>query len=154
MIVQSVEGLSLRKTVVKIGTTPFLQDFLRLRKRVAMDRTFLDRCRLAIRPQTQRKLNELLAQYAIRSEAIDPTVIRADTTVVDADIHYPTDSSLLWDVWRVTARLLDGARGLDPALSEIRFHTAKIKGLHLFITRYSKSNSASGSGRCKSGLGC
>jgi hypothetical protein len=66
LIVQSAEGLSLRKTVVKIGTTPFLQDFLRLRKRVAMDHTFLDKCRLAIRPATQRKINELVAQYAIR----------------------------------------------------------------------------------------
>ncbi len=139
---QSVEGLSLRKTVVKIGTTPFLQDFLRLRKKVAMDHTFLDKCRLAIRPATQRKINEIVAQYAIRIGAIDPTVIRADTTVVDADIHYPTDSSLLWDVWRVAARMLDDARGLDPILAGLRFHTLKIKGLHLFITRYSKSTSA------------
>ena len=142
LIVQGVEGLSLRKTVVKIGTTPFLQDFLRLRKKVAMDHTFLDKCRLAIRPATQRKINEIVARYAIRIGAIDPTVIRADTTVVDADIHYPTDSSLLWDVWRVAARTLGDARGLDPALSGIRFHTNKIKGLHLFITRYSKSTSA------------
>ena len=142
LIVQGVEGLSLRKTVVKIGTTPFLQDFLRLRKKVAMDHTFLDKCRLAIRPATQRKINEIVARYAIRIGAIDPTVIRADTTVVDADIHYPTDSSLLWDVWRVAARMLDDARGLDPILSGIRFHTNKIKGLHLFITRYSKSTSA------------
>jgi IS5 family transposase len=142
LIVQSVEGLSLRKTVVKIGTTPFLQDFLRLRKKVAMDHTFLDKCRLAIRPATQRKLNEIVARYAIRIGAIDPTVIRADTTVVDADIHYPTDSSLLWDVWRVASRMLDDARGLDPILSGLRFHTNKVKGLHLFITRYSKSTSA------------
>jgi transposase, IS5 family len=142
LIVQSAEGLSLRKTVVKIGTTPFLQDFLRLRKKVAMDHTFLDKCQLAIRPATQRKINEIVAQYAIRIGAIDPTVIRADTTVVDADVHYPTDSSLLWDVWRVAARMLDNARGLDPLLSGIRFHTKKLKGLHLFITRYSKSTSA------------
>ena len=142
LIVQSVEGLSLRKTVVKIGTTPFLQDFVRLRKRVAMDHTFLDKCRLAVRPETQRKINEILALYAIRTGAIDPTVIRADTTVVDADIHYPTDSALLWDVWRVAARTLSDARLLDPLLTGIRFHTRKIKGLHLFITRYIKSTSA------------
>jgi transposase, IS5 family len=61
---------------------------------------------------------------------------------VDADIHYPTDSSLLWDVWRVAARMLRDARGLDPLLSGLRFHTKKIKGLHLFITRYMRSTSA------------
>ena len=141
LVVQSEEALSLRKTVAKIGTAPFLQDFLRLRKKVAMDHTFLDKCRLAIRPETQRKINEILAHYAVSKGAVDPTVIRADTTVVDADIHFPTDSSLLWDVWRVAARTLADARPLDPALCDIRFHTRKIKGLHLFITRYIKSTS-------------
>ena len=28
-------------------------------------------------------------------------MIRTDTTVVESNIHYPTDSSLLWDTWRV-----------------------------------------------------
>jgi len=41
---------------------------------------------------------------------LTPRRFRTDTTVVEANIHYPTDSSLLWDSWRVSARLLRRAR--------------------------------------------
>jgi len=32
--------------------------------------------------------------------------LRVDTTVVQTDIHHPTDSTLLWDVVRVVTRLV------------------------------------------------
>ena len=36
----------------------------------------------------------------------DGTKLRVDTTVVQTDIHHPTDNTLLWDVVRVLTRLL------------------------------------------------
>ena len=94
-IVQHLEGLPFREAVIRIGSDPFLQDFLRMRKRAVMDYTFLDRCFLAIRSQTWRRVNELLGQYGVREEMVSPNVIRTDTTAVESDIHYPTDASLL-----------------------------------------------------------
>jgi IS5 family transposase len=32
--------------------------------------------------------------------------LRIDTTVVQTDIHHPTDNTLLWDVVRVVTRLV------------------------------------------------
>ena len=52
LVVQHLEGLPFRDTVIRIGNDPFLQDFLRMRKKAVMDFTFLDRCFLAIRPKT------------------------------------------------------------------------------------------------------
>jgi IS5 family transposase len=72
---------------------------------------------------------------------MDPTAVRTDTTVVEANIHYPTDSSLLWDGWRVLARLLRRAREKCGYRLENRFHDRKVKALHLFVTRYVKSSS-------------
>lgn len=102
LIVQHLEGLPFREAVIRIGSDPFLQDFLR----PVMDYSFLDRCFLAIQPQTWRRVNELLGQYGVREEMVSPNVIRADTTAVESNIHYPTDASLLWDTWRVASRLL------------------------------------------------
>ena len=34
------------------------------------------------------------------------TKLRVDTTVVQTDIHHPTDNTLLWDVVRVVTRLV------------------------------------------------
>ena len=141
LVVQHLEGLPFRDAVIRIGSDPFLQDFLRMRKKAVMDFTFLDRCFLAIRPKTWKRVNDLLGHHAVQQNVVDPTVIRTDTTVVETNIHYPTDASLLWDTWRVASRLLKQAREIDPASCPHRFHDRKVKKLYLYITRYMSSTS-------------
>ena len=106
-----------------------------------MDHTFLNKCFKAIRPTTWKRVNELLAAHAVQEGCVQPNVIRTDTTVVECNIHWPTDSSLLWDTWRVASRVLRQARDLDASLVPNRFHDRKIKRLHLTVTRYSASPS-------------
>jgi len=141
LVVHAIEGLSLRETVILIAGSDFLQDFLRTRKKAVMDFTFLDRCLLAIRPRTWRRVNGLLGQQAVEAGQVDPSVIRTDTTVVESNIHWPTDASLLWDTWRVASRLLKRGRRLCPASYGHRFHDKKIHRLYLFVTRYYQSTS-------------
>jgi IS5 family transposase len=142
LVVHAIEGLSLRETVVRIAESEFLQDFLRTRKKAVMDFTFLDKCFQAIRPATWKELNAALVQAAVKSGVIDVSTIRADTTAVETNIHWPTDSSLLWDTWRVAARLLRKGRAIAPETCPHRFHDRKTKRLYLFITRYAKSENA------------
>lgn len=142
LIVHAIEGLSLRETVIRIAESEFLQDFLRTRKKAVMDFTFLDKCFQAIRAATWKRINEALARAAVESKTIDAATIRADTTAVETNIHWPTDASLLWDVWRVAARELRRGRAIAPRACPHRFHDRKIKRLYLFITRYAKSDNA------------
>lgn len=141
LVVQHLEGLPFRDAVIRIGSDPFLQDFLRMRKKAVMDFTFLDRCFLAIRPKTWKRVNDLLGRQAVQQNVVDAAVIRTDTTVVETNIHYPTDASLLWDTWRVASRLLKQAREIDPGSCPHRFHDRKVKRLYLYITRYMSSTS-------------
>jgi IS5 family transposase len=141
LVVQHLEGLPFRDAVIRIGSDPFLQDFLRMRKKAVMDFTFLDRCFLAIRPKTWKRVNDLLGRHAVQQNVVDAAVIRTDTTVVETNIHYPTDASLLWDTWRVASRLLKQAREIDPASCPHRFHDRKIKKLYRYVTRYTSSRS-------------
>ena len=143
LVVQHIEGLPFRDTVIHIGGNPFLQDFARMRKRPVMDYSFLDKCFLAIKPTTWKRVNELLGQYGVTQGAVHPNIIRADTTVVESNIHYPTDASLLWDTWRVTSRLLKQAMALVPGCCLHRLHDRKIKRLYLYVIRYMPSKSAS-----------
>jgi IS5 family transposase len=143
LVVQHLEGLPFRDAVIRIGSEPFLQDFTRMRKRPVMDYSFLDKCFLAIEPKTWKRVNELLGQYGVEQEAVSTNVIRTDTTVVESNIHYPTDSSLLWDAWRVASRLLKQAMKIVPGCCPHRFHNRKIKRLHLYVTRYMPSKSCS-----------
>ena len=139
LVVHAIEGLSLRETVVRIAESEFLQDFLRSRKKAVMDHTFLDRCFQAVRPATWKQINAILAQRAVKAGIVDASTIRTDTTAIETNIHWPTDASLLWDTWRVAARLLRRGRALGPETCPHRFHDRKIKRLYLFITRYAKS---------------
>jgi IS5 family transposase len=141
LVVQHLEGLPYREAVIRIGGEPFLQDFLRMRKKAVMDFTFLSRCFCVIKPTTWKRVNEVLGCYGVAKETVSTSVIRADTTVVETNIHYPTDASLLWDTWRVASRLLKRARKINPASCPHRFHDRKIKRLYLFVTRYMPSKS-------------
>jgi IS5 family transposase len=62
---------------------------------------------------------------------------------VEANIHYPTDASLLWDTWRVTSRLLKQAMEIVPGCCPHRLHARKVKRLYLYVTRYMPSKSPS-----------
>jgi IS5 family transposase len=143
LVVMMVENLPLRKTIVRIADSDFLQGFVRLTDCRVMDFTFLDKCFHAIEPETWQKMNEVLALQAAQEGILDPSAIRADTTVVEANIHYPTDTFLLWDSWRVVARLLRRAHKRCRYPLFHRFHDKKVKALHLFVTRYVKSTSKS-----------
>jgi IS5 family transposase len=139
MLVHQIEGGSLRATQILLTHNVFLQDFVRLGNRPALSYSFLDRCLKAVQPETWEQVNEALTQAAAAQDRIDPTELRVDTTVVETNIHYPTDSSLLWDSFRVLYRLIEHAREQMPGLVENRFHFNKVKKLHLFITRYAAS---------------
>jgi len=143
LVVQHLEGLPFRDAVIRIGSEPFLQDFLRMRKRPVMDFTFLDKCFLVIQPKTWKRVNELLGRYGVAQMMVSTSVIRTDTTVVESNIHYPTDASLLWDTWRVASRLLVRAREIAPASVPHRSHDRKIKRLYLYVIRYLSSKSES-----------
>jgi transposase, IS5 family len=57
-------------------------------------------------PKTLRAVNELVVQAAVDLGLEDGQKLRVDSTVVQTDIHHPTDSTLLWDVVRVITRLI------------------------------------------------
>ena len=97
LVVHCTEGLSLRRTIVRIAHSEFLCEFLRLGNRPVMDYSFLDRCFGAIRPRTWQVLVERLGTWGVAGGRVDPSQVRTDTTATEANIHWPTDASLLWD---------------------------------------------------------
>ena len=51
-------------------------------------------------PETLKAINDLVVQAAVELGLEDGQKLRVDTTVVQTDIHHPTDNTLLWDVVR------------------------------------------------------
>ena len=57
-------------------------------------------------PATLQAVNDAVIRAAVTLGLEDGTKLRVDTTVVETDIHHPTDNTLLWDSVRVLTRLV------------------------------------------------
>jgi len=141
LLVHQIEQTALRDTVIRIAESDTLKGFIRLGNRTVPDFTFLDRAFKAISADTWKMINEELAGYAVKKCKIDVSRIRADSTVIESNIHYPTDSSLLWDSYRVLSRLLHAVREAVPVLCPHRFHDKRAKNDLVFLARYMRSGS-------------
>jgi IS5 family transposase len=97
LVVQSLEGLSLRQVVVRVDDSPALRQFVRLGMKPMMDFTTLDKLKNALHPKIWKGINGLLAQHAVGEQQITGHRLRLDTTAVETNVHWPTDSTLLWD---------------------------------------------------------
>lgn len=85
----------------------------------------------ALRPETLEHINRALIAYA-EAEAIEQgRKIRCDSTVVEANIHDPADSSLLYDTVRVLARIVN--RQKLPRGTRFKDETRRAKRLHTKI---------------------
>jgi len=141
ILVMQREGLDYREASVRIAESDTLQNFCRLIKKPTIDFTLLNKAYGAIQPETWERMNHLLALGAVAAGVVSIGHLRTDTTVTECNIHWPTDSSLLWDTYRVIAREMSRARQIAPLSCRWRFHVKKIKNLDFFIARYSNSRS-------------
>jgi transposase, IS5 family len=58
-------------------------------------------------PATLEAINQAVVQAAVQLGLEDGKKLRVDTTVVETNIHYPTDGTLLWDSVRTITRLVE-----------------------------------------------
>ena len=115
-VLQRVKNWDLRELRERITDGLTLRIFTRffsapVPRHKAFHRAF---CRL--RPETVRAVNELVVRWAVAQGLEDGRQLRGDTTVVETNIHFPTDSHLLWDGVRVLTRLVGRLRALCPGL--------------------------------------
>ena len=141
ILVMQREGLDYREASIRIAESDTLQSFCRLIKKRTIDFTLLNKAYGAIRPETWELINQMLGLGAVADKVISIEHLRTDTTVTECNVHWPTDSSLLWDTYRVIAREMSRARQIDPLSCPWRFHAKKIKNMEFFIARYSNSKS-------------
>lgn len=144
LVCQVIEDLSLRGVVIRIDDSHFLRRFVHIDGGPMMDFTTLCKLKNYISPETWKKINAALARYAVKESLIEGDQLRLDTTAVETNIHWPTDSSLLWDTYRVLASLIEQAREIDPdAVGNHRLHKRKAKRLSAAISRKSSKRPGS-----------
>jgi len=67
------------------------------------------------------KLMVAINKVALSEGLEDAERIRMDTTVVESDIHYPTNNSLVWDCIKESHRILSKLEGVEKGLKVINY---------------------------------
>ena len=82
------------------------REFTRVGAAKVPDAKTLGRQARALGPEVIKQVHERMVALAVENKVIQGRRMRVDTTVVETNIHYPTDSSLLGDGTRVLTRLM------------------------------------------------
>lgn len=138
LIVKGSESDSFRDVVIRVSENPFLRNFSRIGFGPMMDFTFLCKANKYISEATWKKVNDVLFLVGKETKKISGGKLRVDSTLYETNIHYPTDSHLLWDSYRVLSRLIRDCNEENPVCRmSYRFHDRKVKKLYTYISTHS-----------------
>src|SRR5919202_5389499 len=112
LVVKRLYQWSYAETEHFVGDSLVLRQFCRLYLQPVPDDTTLIRWANLIGPDTLQQLNDRVVELATQLKVTRGRKLRVDSTVVETNIHYPTDSALVGDGVRVLSRLLHKAKAV------------------------------------------
>jgi IS5 family transposase len=112
LVVKRLYGWSYEETERFVADSLVLRQFCRVYVAPVPDDTTLLRWANPIAPLTLAALNDRAVALAQALRVTRGRKLRVDSTVVEANIHHPTDSGLLGDGVRVLSRLLRRAKAV------------------------------------------
>jgi IS5 family transposase len=93
-----------------------------------------------LRPEVIRQIHDRVVAMAKEQKIVQGRRMRVDTTVVETNVHYPTDSSLLGDGVRVLTRAMNKIGGIaGEAGAKLRNRSRSVKLRVLEIARAARS---------------
>ena len=126
------------------------RQFTRVGAEKVPDAKTLGKLALALSPEIVEQLHQRVVGMAREKQIVRGRRLRLDTTVVETNIHYPTDSSLLGDGVRVLTRTMKRiARITGRAGTRLRDRTRTVGYRVMEIARASRSRVPQGQERLK-----
>jgi IS5 family transposase len=119
LVVRRLYAWSYAETEQFVADSLILRQFCRLYLEPAPDDTTLIRWAKLIEPATLEKWNERVVALARQAKVTRGRKLRVDGTVVETNIHHPTDASLLADGVRGISRQLRRAKALVGSAGEL-----------------------------------
>jgi len=127
------------------------REFTRVGAEKVPDAKTLGRLALALGPNVVAQIHKRVVVIAQERQVIVGRQMRLDTTVVETNIHYPTDSSLLGDGVRVLTRTMKRIAEIAGKLgTKMRDRTRAVRYKLIEIGRASRSRQSQGKERMKS----
>src|SRR5215471_5025159 len=108
-LLKQYRQLSYEELAFHLEDSASFRAFARLPWAWSPKKSVLQKTISAVRAETWEAINRTLLSSARQEKLEDGSVVRLDSTVTAAQMHEPSDSSLLWDAVRTMTRLLKQA---------------------------------------------
>jgi len=153
-VMKHLKGWSFRELEREVRSNLVYRRFTRFDADVPPDFTTFSRTFALLSPQVPEQIHRRVVGMAREQGVTRGRKLRTDTTVVESNIHYPTDSTLLGDGIRVLSRSRQriAAECKDGALAVVN-HARAVKHRLLEITRAAKSLTEEGRQRRQESYG-
>jgi IS5 family transposase len=116
------------------------------------DDTVMNKWALALGPEVVENIHKRVVAIAHEKKVVAGRRMRVDTTVVETNIHYPTDSSLMGDGVRVLTRAMKRITAIaGDAGAKLRDRSRSVKYRILEIGRAARSKGATGKEKLRQG---
>jgi IS5 family transposase len=132
LVIKHLYGWSYDQTCQLVSGSLVLRQFCRVYLEAVPRDTTLLRWARVIRPATLQTLHDHVVEVACERHVTHGRKLRIDGTVVETNIHYPLDSTLLGDGVRVLTRTIQRAKAVLPyqvsvSPAAFRNHTRSVR---------------------------
>ena len=150
LVLKHISNCSFKDLESAVRANLVYRQFTRVGAGKVPDAKALGRQAQALGPEVLQKIHGRVVEIARPKRIATGRKLRVDTTVVETNIHYPTDSSLLGDGVRVLTRVMKRVTGLaGEAGTKLRDRSRSVKLRAVEIARVSRSKSEQGQQRMK-----
>jgi IS5 family transposase len=107
LLIKQMNGFSYERLRFHLADSRSYRTFCKFSfaKKYFPSKSTLQRYVTKIKPETLEKINRLMLEYAKELKIENGRKARVDCTVVESNIHKPSDSKLLWDCIRTICRI-------------------------------------------------
>ena len=152
LILKHVRNWSYQVLEREVRANLVYRDFTRVGGGKTPDAKTMGRWGLAVDPETIKQIHDRIVQVAQEQGVTQGRRMRVDTTVVETNIHYPTDSTLLGDGVRVLIRTMKKVTKIvGTAGTKLRDRTRSVKLRLLDISRTARAKGPLNHAKLKEG---
>jgi transposase, IS5 family len=152
LILKHVRNWSYHVLEREVRANLVYRDFTRVGGGKTPDAKTMGRWGLAVDPDTIRQIHDRIVQIAQQQGVTQGRRMRVDTTVVETNIHHPTDSALLGDGVRVLIRTMKKITAITGVVgTKLRDRSRSVKLRLLDISRIARAKGQLNHERLKEG---
>lgn len=154
LILKHIRNWSYEVVEREVRANLVYRDFTRVGGAKMPDAKTMGRWGVALGPEVIKQVHERIVRIAQAKGVTEGRRMRVDTTVVETNIHYPTDSSLLGDGVRVLTRLMKQITEIAGAAgAKLRDRSRSVKLRVLDIARAARAKGKPHQDRLKRAYG-